>query len=273
MFVTWHCPLLLDLLTNDLVTNQLSLQFTAHWYHYNLLHTDHLLSLLPYFRRTNDNIEIARDIKEKLCYVALDYEKEMQTAASTSSLDKSYKLSDSQILHKSRSVTPLTRPLVDTITIGNERFRCPEALFQPSFLGMESAGIHEMCYDSIMKCDPDLRKDLYANIILSGGNTMFPGIAERIQREITLLPRQTWKLRSSRSILQKTVHGLAAPPSLPSPLSSQCGYSSRNTMKQVPPLSTTSVSIGRYSRADVYILVQSPQYCWFFSYLVQIIRT
>ena len=157
--------------------------------------TDHLLSLLPYFRRTNDNIEIARDIKEKLCYVALDYEKEMQTAASTSSLDKSYKLSDSQILHKSRSVTPLTRPLVDTITIGNERFRCPEALFQPSFLGMESAGIHEMCYDSIMKCDPDLRKDLYANIILSGGNTMFPGIAERIQREITALAPPNMKVK------------------------------------------------------------------------------
>ena len=53
--------------------------------------TDHLLSLLPYFRRTNDNVEIARDIKEKLCYVALDYEKEMQTAAS---LDKAHKLSD-----------------------------------------------------------------------------------------------------------------------------------------------------------------------------------
>ena len=158
--------------------------------------TDHLFSLLPYFRRTNDNIEIARDIKEKLCYVALDYEKEMQTAASSSSLDKSYKLSDSQIpvTHKSesRSVTP---PLVDTITIGNERFRCPEALFQPSFLGMESAGIHEMCYDSIMKCDPDLRKDLYANIVLSGGNTKFPGITKRIQKEIKALAPPNMRVR------------------------------------------------------------------------------
>ena len=146
--------------------------------------TDHLLSLLPYFRRTNDNIEIARDIKEKLCYVALDYEKEMQTAASSSSLDKSYKLSVSQIMHESHSLTPLTRALVDTITIGNERFRCPEALFQPSF---QSVGIHEMCYNSIMKCDPDLRKDLYANIVLSGGNTAFPGFANRMQKEITAL--------------------------------------------------------------------------------------
>ena len=154
--------------------------------------TDHLLSLLPYFRRTNDNVEIARDIKEKLCYVALDYEKEMQTAAR---LDKSYKLSDSQIMHESRSLTPLKRALVDTITIGNERFRCPEALFQPSLLGMESAGIHEMCYDSIMKCNPDLRKDLYANIVLSGGNTMFPGFAERMQKEITALAPSNMRVR------------------------------------------------------------------------------
>ena len=58
---------------------------------------------------------------------------------------------------------------------GNERFRCPESLFQPSFLGMESAGIHETTYNSIMKCDVDIRKDLYANTVLSGGTTMYPG--------------------------------------------------------------------------------------------------
>merc|ERR1712123_398298 len=51
------------------------------------------------------------------------------------------------------------------ITIGNERFRCPEALFQPSFLGMEACGIHETTYNSIMKCDVDIRKDLYANTV------------------------------------------------------------------------------------------------------------
>ena len=49
------------------------------------------------------------------------------------------------------------------------RFRCPEALFQPSFLGMESCGLHETTYNSIMKCDVDIRKDLYANTVLSGG--------------------------------------------------------------------------------------------------------
>ena len=81
------------------------------------------------------------------------------------------------------------------ITIGNERFRCPEALFQPSFLGMEAAGIHETTYNSIMKCDVDIRKDLYGNVVLSGGTTMFPGIADRMQKELTALAPSTMKIK------------------------------------------------------------------------------
>lgn len=62
-------------------------------------------------------------------------------------------------------------------------------------VGMEAAGIDETAFNSIMKCDVDIRKDLYGNVVLSGGTTMFPGIADRMSKEITARAPSSMKVR------------------------------------------------------------------------------
>lgn len=99
---------------------------------------------------TTTGQEIVRDMKEKHTYVALDFEHELKT--NEKSIAQKYKLPDGE-----------------TITLTHERFKCPEALFKPQMLGYHSPGIAKLLYNSIMTCDADVRKDLFCNMILTGG--------------------------------------------------------------------------------------------------------
>ena len=121
---------------------------------------------------TPAELEIVRDIKETKTYVVGDFDGAMKEAEESHSCETNYELPDGR-----------------KILIGNERFRCPEILFQPGLARHDSEGVHKYCFDSVMKCDSDVRRDLFANIILSGGSTLFEGMAERMWQEMhTLAP-------------------------------------------------------------------------------------
>lgn len=114
--------------------------------------------------------ESINDLKEKLAYVPLDYHQELRIPSS-SDIEKTYILSDGT-----------------TITVGSERFRCAEPLFQPSLLEREDTitaiGVHEIIQNSINKCDVCLRYELYRHIVLSGGTTLLTGIEDRLNKEL-----------------------------------------------------------------------------------------
>ena len=121
------------------------------------------------FATTTDR-EVAREIKESLCCLSPDYDKGI---SSNTFEEKSHVLPDGR-----------------SITLGKERFQCPEALFNPSLFNLKFPGIHKLLFDSLMECDSDPRRDLYCNIIIGGGSTLFPGFADRLASEVTkLIPK------------------------------------------------------------------------------------
>ena len=147
---------------------------------------EEVLRKTGYTFNTQHEKEIIREIKEDFSYVALDLDEEIQTASNTTLVRKNFTLPDGNCM-----------------TLNTERFRAPEAFFDPTLAGVEDVGIHEKVYKSIIAVDICCRKGMYTNIILSGGNAMFDGLDARLQKEVAALAPKTMPVRVVASDLRK----------------------------------------------------------------------
>jgi actin-related protein len=114
-----------------------------------------------YFQTAKEQEEV-RMIKEKCCYVALNYERELMRP-------------------ESEIVVPFKLRSGEVIQVGQERFKCPELLFNPAKLGILDASfaLPQLITETIMKCDIDTRVNLLSNIMLVGGGTLIPGKSKK----------------------------------------------------------------------------------------------
>lgn len=123
------------------------------------------------------DVETIQKAKQSLCFVANDFEVEMNRAVETSELDRSYELSNG-----------------DVAFMAQERFRCTEVIFQTSFLGWDLAGLHDKVFASILKCKKEIRAVLFENIVLCGGSSKLQGFAERLKKELVDLALSNCKI-------------------------------------------------------------------------------
>ncbi|ELP88581.1 actin, putative [Entamoeba invadens IP1] len=110
-----------------------------------------------------------------MCYVAQDFEKEKEKEANE--LEKIYKLPDER-----------------EIKLGAERFEYTEQLFNPNKYGKDMNGIAVQANDSLMHNEPNLRTELYGNIVLANGSTMMPGFVERFNTDLTKIAPESRKI-------------------------------------------------------------------------------
>ncbi|KAK6588837.1 actin-like protein [Cryptosporidium xiaoi] len=165
---------------------------------------------------TKSEMEIVRDIKETACFVSTNIQKDendgnqlnnlMFSNVSNQGVGGSGSIitgnNNAGIGSGSQRVTsgyPYKLPDGQIIYLGKERFRAPELLFQPSLIGYEYPGLHEVLLHSIDKCDLEIRRTLASQIVLAGGSTMFPGLGDRLLFELRKSLPKDVKIRINAS--------------------------------------------------------------------------
>nr|XP_054106969.1 actin-related protein T1-like [Callithrix jacchus] len=164
------------------------------------------------------NKAVVNSIKEKLCYIAFEPEEELRNCRGK--VLGAYRLPDGHV-----------------IGFGNELHQVPEVLFAPDRLGIHSPGLSKMVSSSIMKCDADIQKNLFADIVFCGGTTLFPGLEERLMKELEQLASKGTPIK------------ITAPPDRC--FSAWIGASIMTSMSSFRPRWVTSVEFKEYGTSVV----------------------
>ena len=162
-------------------------------------------------------------VKEKMCSVALNYEAEMRNK-----VRKTYELPDGRV-----------------VTVAQECFQCPEPLFQPQLLNIDSVGIHEICNNSIKRCDEDIHTRISTVTLSSLEVTRSSlGLLSAWQRRLKCRADYHRKFESLHQILLKgsTPCGEEGPLWLHFLLFQIFGFQKPSMMRQAHPSCTASVS-------------------------------
>lgn len=179
-----------------------------------------LLSLRHYDMR-NDTY-IVNEIKEKTCYVSLDFKGDLEKTwkgtrgekrepyLTGAGIAKDYVLPDFHtraegiVRDYDAIATAKQRKLAaatsgeDVLTLRNERFVIPEILFNPTDIGMPTPGLADLVYQSLQVLPVGLWPGLLANIVVVGGNTQFDGFIPRLQKEIVARVPEECTVRVAR---------------------------------------------------------------------------
>ncbi|CEF59898.1 Actin, alpha cardiac muscle 1 [Strongyloides ratti] len=118
---------------------------------------------------------ILRYLMEQACYVSNNYDKEVKNCGENENVEVS--LDDFEP----------TSNMKTKFLINASRFIATEGLFKPSRWGIEGKGLHQLINDAVQLSPIDSRRTLYKNIYLSGGTSLLPNLAERLENEIMKL--------------------------------------------------------------------------------------
>ncbi|KAJ8686322.1 hypothetical protein QAD02_022116 [Eretmocerus hayati] len=154
--------------------------------------TNHLKEILSYRQlHVMDETYVVNQVKEDCCFVSQDFNADMEIAKKVkfdeNTIVKDYVLPDFTTIRRGYVVDPGTDSDQQTLRMNNERFTIPEILFHPSDVGIKQMGIPEAIIDCLKNCEYETWPHLLSNIVLTGGSSKFPGMRERVLRDVQSL--------------------------------------------------------------------------------------